>query len=93
MMIDGIELGGDMMIIALGITNHGEKVILDFVHAATENHRPIKAMLMRIKERGFKVGSGFLVVIDGSKGIHKAVWNHFQNKRSFNVAYGTNSKT
>ncbi|MBK8874561.1 MAG: transposase [Bacteroidetes bacterium] len=48
------------------------KVILDFVRAATENHRPIKAMLMRIKERGFKV-VGFLVVIDGSKGIHKAV--------------------
>ena len=77
MMIDGIELGGDMMIIALGITNHGEKVILDFVHAATENHRPIKAMLMRVKERGFKVGSGFLVVIDGSKGIHKAVSESF----------------
>lgn len=77
MMIDGIELGGEMMVIALGITHQGEKVPLDFVHTATEHHRPIKMMLERIKSRGFKVDSGFLAVIDGSKGIHKAVTEAF----------------
>jgi transposase-like protein len=77
MLIDGIELGGEMMIVAMGITHLGEKVVLDFVHTATENHRPIKVMLQRIRERGFKVNSGFLVVIDGSKGIHKAVTETF----------------
>ncbi len=78
--IDGISLGDQMMIICIGITDRGVKMPLDFVQSATENHRPVKDMLMSIKSRGLKVTEGILCVIDGSKGIRKAIVESFGSK-------------
>ena len=50
--IDGISLGEQMMIICIGITDRGNKIPLDFVQSATENHRPVKDMLLAVKARG-----------------------------------------
>jgi putative transposase len=78
--IDGISLGAQMMIICVGITERGDKIPLDFVQSATENHRPVKDMLMAIKSRGLKVTEGILCIIDGSKGIRKAITESFGSK-------------
>ena len=75
--IDGINMGQQMMIICVGITDKGKKVPLDFVQSATENHRPVKDMLQAIKSRGLKVEEGILCIIDGSKGIRKAIQEAF----------------
>ncbi len=78
--IDGINMGQQMMIICVGITDKGKKIPLDFVQSATENHRPVKDMLLSIKTRGLNVNDGILCIIDGSKGIRKAIQESFGSK-------------
>jgi transposase-like protein len=73
LIIDGKTFKEDEMIIALGVTIEGKKVILGFIQAGTENAVVCKEFLNDLLERGFKVEEGVLCVIDGSKGIRKAV--------------------
>jgi transposase-like protein len=65
------------MVIALGITLRGEKVLLGFVQTATENERVCAAFLRELVERGLQAEPGLLVVLDGAKGLHKAVQTVF----------------
>jgi putative transposase len=78
--IDGKYLSKEQIIICMGVTLQGEKVPLGFVQAATENSEPIKDMFGNLKERGLNWEEGLLCVIDGSKGIRKAIENSFGNK-------------
>ncbi len=71
--LDGKTFGDDEMVIALGITLEGEKVILGFVQTGTENEAVCSAFLRGLMERGLKTGQGVLCVIDGAKGLRKAV--------------------
>lgn len=80
LMIDGKSTLGDQVIIAMGITDTGQKKVLGLVQAATENHRPVKALLSTIVERGFSYSNGLLAVVDGSKGLTKAVKETFGNE-------------
>ena len=73
LMLDGKTFAQDQMVVALGITLEGKKVILGFVQTATENERAISQFLRELLDRGLSSGPGLLVVMDGSKGIHKAV--------------------
>lgn len=75
--IDGKHLAGEQMIIALGVTSKGIKKPLDVIQSTTENSRAIKEMLSGIIARGLQFERGLLVVIDGGKGIHKAVEETF----------------
>jgi putative transposase len=61
------------MIIALGVTIEGKKVLLGFTQAATENASVCKEFLNSLLERGLRIEEGLLCVMDGSKGIRKAV--------------------
>jgi putative transposase len=71
--LDGKTFGEDEMVIALGVTLCGEKVVLGFVQTATENEAVCAAFLRGLVERGLKYAHGLLVVIDGAKGLRKAV--------------------
>ena len=73
LILDGKSFGDQQMVIALGITKTGEKVVLGFVECATENARVIKEFLRSLIERGLQYQQGLLVVIDGSKGLRKAI--------------------
>jgi len=73
MFIDGKYLSGQQMLIALGVTDKGEKIILSVVQSATENSIVIKQMLSELIARDFTFHEGLLCVIDGSKGIRKAL--------------------
>ena len=75
--IDGKYLSKEQIIICMGVTLQGEKIPLGFVQAATENSEPIKDMFTNLKERGLSWEEGLLCVIDGSKGIRKAIEDSF----------------
>jgi len=78
--VDGKYFGGDQMIIVMGVTDLGNKVPLGFVQSATENANVVKALFRDLIKRGLKVQHGVLFVIDGSKGIFKAIQDCFGNK-------------
>ena len=65
------------MVIALGITLTGEKVVLGFVQTATENEAVCAAFLRELVDRGLRAEQGLLVVIDGAKGLRKAIQTVF----------------
>ncbi len=61
------------MVVALGVTLKGEKVVLGFVQTGTENAKVCTAFLKQLVERGLRSDDGLLVIIDGGKGLHAAV--------------------
>jgi transposase-like protein len=69
MMIDGIELKGRMMIVALGISTEGVKVPLGLWDGSTENATVATALLSDLVERGLDPEQGMLFVLDGSKAL------------------------
>ena len=75
--IDGKYLAKEQVVIALGVTLQGDKIPLGFIQTATENSTSIKELLSGLIERGLNYKEGLLVVIDGSKGIKKAVEETF----------------
>ena len=78
--IDGKYLAREQIVIVLGVTIEGEKIPLGFLQTHTENSGPIKELLNKIIERGLDYEKGLLCVIDGSKGICKAVEETFSEK-------------
>ena len=80
LMLDGKYMGGDQIVIALGITVTGEKIPLDFIQTTTENGEAIKGLLRNLINRGLNFEEGLLVGIDGAKGMRKAVEEVFGDK-------------
>jgi putative transposase len=77
LVLDGKTFAEDAMVIALGITLSGEKVLLGFVQTATENARVCAAFLRALVERGLRAEPGLLCVIDGAKGLRAAIQTVF----------------
>src|SRR5271154_7008642 len=77
MMLDGLELKGRMMIVALGITTEGVKIPLGLWEGSTENATVATALLSDLVERGLDPEQGMLLVLDGSKALSKAVLSVF----------------
>ncbi len=75
--LDGKTFAEDRMVIALGITQRGEKKILGVVQTATENEPVCAAFLRSLVERGLRTDQGLLCVIDGAKGLRKAIQTVF----------------
>ena len=71
--LDGKTFGENEIILAVGVTMKGEKVVLGFIEASTENFEVCRDFLNELLERGLNVGKEILVVIDGGKGLRKAV--------------------
>jgi transposase-like protein len=74
LLLDGKVFGTDEMVIALGVTVDGRKIPLGFVQTGTENERVGREMIEGLLERGLKIADGLLCVIDGSKGLRKALY-------------------
>ena len=77
LLIDGKHLARQQIVIALGITMQGKKLPLGFVQTTTENSKAIKGLLSNLIGRGLRFEKGLLCVIDGAKGLHKAVCETF----------------
>lgn len=80
LILDGKTFGADEMVVALGITVEGRKIALGFIQTGAENERVSREMLEGLLERGLKIEGGLLCVIDGSKGLRKAIYGVFGNK-------------
>lgn len=79
LIIDGKYLSRDNIVIALGVTMTGVKVPLGFIQTTTENSQAVKGLLKNLIERNFHFEEGLLTIIDGSKGLRKAVEETFGN--------------
>jgi putative transposase len=73
LMVDGIHVGGHLVVVALGIDRDGGKQILGLADGATENSAVVKSLLTDLVDRGFAVPEGALAVIDGAKALAKAL--------------------
>jgi len=76
-MIDGTALGEHVLVVALGIDREGRKHVLGVVEGSTESHGVCQALLRDLIERGLVVERARLFVIDGGKGIRKAIRETF----------------
>ncbi len=76
--IDGKRYAKDGILVVLGITITGEKVILDVEHTHTENALVINQLFDRLLKRGLKFEDGLLFIIDGAKGFTKAINERFK---------------
>jgi len=78
--IDGKFLYGEQMMIALGITETGDKINLGIMQTSTENSQAIGQFLKGLIIRGLDFENGLLFIVDGSKGIKKAILEVFGTK-------------
>ena len=77
LMVDGIEIAHRTVVVALGILADGRKVVLGLWLGSTENAALCTALLNDLLERGLKVDGRILCVIDGGRGIRKALEDVF----------------
>ncbi len=75
--LDGKSFGQNQFVVALGITITGEKILLGFIEAGTENHRICRDFLRELLDRGLNVDNEILFVIDGAKGLRKGIYDVF----------------
>lgn len=67
--LDGVEYAGETMVVALGVTPEGQKIVLGLRQGATENAIVVTALLEELAERGLEVSQPTLFVLDGAKAL------------------------
>jgi len=76
-MLDGIVVDGQAVLVALGITEEGEKEPLGLWVGSTENASVVQSLLNNLVERGLDPMVRRLFVIDGGKALRKAIRDTF----------------
>jgi putative transposase len=71
--LDGVVVAGQTVIVVLGLTRDGEKKPLGLRLGSTENAVLCTELLQDLLARGLSLGERVLCVIDGGKGLRKAV--------------------
>jgi len=72
-LIDGIHLGKQVLVVALGIERSGKKHVLGLWQGATENTVVVKDLLEDLVTRGLDAERRYLFVIDGAKALRAAI--------------------
>ena len=73
LMIDGLDLRGRTVVVALGVSTDGVKLPLGLWEGSTENATVATALLTDLTGRGLDPAQGMLFVIDGGKALKKAI--------------------
>lgn len=73
LMLDGIEVARHTVVVALGISEDGTKTTLGLWQGSTENAALCTSLLQDLIKRGLKLDGKVLCIIDGGKGIRKAI--------------------
>jgi transposase-like protein len=73
LLIDGLHVGDHCLVAALGIDATGQKHVLGLWDGATENAALCQGLLANLQSRGLRTDRSLLVLLDGSKALHKAV--------------------
>jgi transposase-like protein len=71
--IDGKFFADSEIVIALGVTMTGKKILLGFVETSTENQVVCRQFLNGMRDRGLSLENEILFILDGGKGLHKGV--------------------
>ena len=73
-LIDGTNIGGRMVVVAVGITDGSQKIPLGLKEGDTENAAVVKDLLTGLMARGFTFKtSRLLAMLDGGKALRAAV--------------------
>lgn len=80
LMLDGIQMAGHTIVVALGIDRQGHKHVLGLQEGSSENKVLCTHLLTGLVERGLDASAGLLVVIDGGKGLRAAVKDVFSDQ-------------
>src|ERR1700691_724376 len=72
-LIDGIHLGQQVLVVALGIESSGNKHVLCLWQGATENTTVVQALLEDLEARGLNPKRRYLFVIDGAKALRAGI--------------------
>jgi len=80
LMIDGLEVAGSCVVVALVITTDGTKVPVGLWLGDTENKTVVTALLADLVERGLDTSRGLLCVIDGSKALAAGIAKVFGDR-------------
>ena len=78
--VDTVHRGGSAFIVALGLDIYGEKRVLGFWEGATENAEVAESLLSDLQERGLRLSAKILFVVDGGKGLMKALRQRYGDK-------------
>ena len=76
-LIDGLHVGDHCLVAAMGIDTTGQKHVLGLWDGATENAALCQSLLANLQSRGLRTDRSLLVLLDGSKALHKAVRQMF----------------
>ncbi len=79
-MIDGLNIAGEMIVVALVISSDGTKVPVGLRLGDTENKVVVTDLLADLVARGLRFEHGILAVIDGSKALRSAISKVFGTK-------------
>jgi transposase-like protein len=77
LLIDGTGLGDHVLIVAMGIDTTGHKHILGVAVGTTESEQVCRSLFRTLIDRGLVVERARLFVIDGGKGLRKAIRTTF----------------
>jgi putative transposase len=77
LLIDGVHVGEHCLLVALGITEDGTKHALGLWEGSTENATLCQSLLTNLQSRGLRTRRSVLVILDGSKALHRAVRDTF----------------
>ncbi|MBN4053222.1 IS256 family transposase [bacterium AH-315-L15] len=75
--MDGKSFAENEMIIALGVTLSGQKIVLGAIESSTENGKVCRDFLVALQDRGLNSEEPILFVIDGAKGLRKGIQTVF----------------
>jgi putative transposase len=78
--MDGKTFAENSIVIALGITMDGDKVLLGFIETNTENHKVCRQFINGLRDRGLQLDNEILFVIDGGKGLYKGITEVLNDK-------------
>ncbi len=77
LLIDGVHVGEHCLLVALGIAEDGTKHALGLWEGSTENATLCQSLLTNLQSRGLRTDRSVLVILDGSKALHRAVRDTF----------------
>src|SRR2546425_4693287 len=77
LLIDGVHIGEHCIVVALGVDHTGRKHALGLWDGSTENAAVCQSLLADLQSRGLRTDRSLLVILDGSKALHKAVTQTF----------------
>lgn len=79
-MLDAIGFGESMVVVAMGITLEGQKVLLGLQEGHTENATVVGDLLDSLVERKLVLTDRFLAVIDGAKALRSALLKRWDGR-------------